>query len=168
MTSDLVPRPAKSMNDLALVTTDRPATKKEIQTELLACLALVAPTTMTADERHTWMTVAGETLVEVELTVEQLRAAAKKARATCRFPSEIVPAIYASTAEPSTRYISDSGYIYRGTDHEVMHQAEQRADWNTYWSAKAKIARDKPEERSERTQAIGQIVDGVRKTLKRD
>lgn len=34
------------------------------------------------------------------------------------------------------RYVSASGYEYRGDDQSVMREAEKRADWNVYWSAK--------------------------------
>lgn len=36
-------------------------------------------------------------------------------------------------------FVSPSGHIYRGEEKDVMRQAEQRADWNTYWSAKAAL-----------------------------
>lgn len=34
------------------------------------------------------------------------------------------------------RYVSASGYEYRGDDESVLRQAEKRADWNTYWAIK--------------------------------
>jgi hypothetical protein len=37
------------------------------------------------------------------------------------------------------RYVSASGYEYRGDDKAVMREAERRADWNTYYSAKRAI-----------------------------
>jgi hypothetical protein len=89
---------------------------------------------MGADERTAWLTIAIETLSH--LTLGQLREGCRNARMTCRFPSEIVPAVIGGTAEPRRQYISASGFIYRGDDTEVMRVAEQRADWNTYWSAK--------------------------------
>ena len=42
--------------------------------------------------------------------------------------------------EPS-QYVSPSGYEYRGDEREVMRQAEKRADWGTYWKAKANVER---------------------------
>lgn len=39
----------------------------------------------------------------------------------------------------STRYVSPSGYEYRGTDKQVMREAEKRADWGTYWQAKSNV-----------------------------
>lgn len=33
-------------------------------------------------------------------------------------------------------YVSPSGYRYRGDARTVMREAEQRADWGTYWQAK--------------------------------
>ena len=38
----------------------------------------------------------------------------------------------------SSKYVSKSGYEYRGTDEEVMRKAEIRADWDTYWTIKGK------------------------------
>jgi uncharacterized protein YdaU (DUF1376 family) len=40
----------------------------------------------------------------------------------------------------SSGYVSDSGYQYRGSEEQVLRQAEARADWNTYWSIKKKAA----------------------------
>jgi hypothetical protein len=37
------------------------------------------------------------------------------------------------------KYISPSGHEYRGDEEAVMKQAERRADWNTYWLAKARL-----------------------------
>jgi hypothetical protein len=36
-------------------------------------------------------------------------------------------------------YVSASGYEYRGDERAVMRQAEKRADWNTYYAAKANL-----------------------------
>jgi hypothetical protein len=40
----------------------------------------------------------------------------------------------------SSGYVSESGYHYRGSEDQVLRQAEARADWNTYWSIKKKAA----------------------------
>jgi uncharacterized protein YdaU (DUF1376 family) len=37
----------------------------------------------------------------------------------------------------SARYVSASGYEYRGNVDAVIREAEKRADWSTYWAAKA-------------------------------
>lgn len=37
-------------------------------------------------------------------------------------------------------YVSASGYQYRGTEEEVLRKAEARADWDTYWQLKKKVA----------------------------
>ncbi len=34
------------------------------------------------------------------------------------------------------RWVSDSGYEYRGSDRDVLREAERRGDNNTYWSVK--------------------------------
>jgi hypothetical protein len=69
----------------------KPVTAAVGETELLACLVLVAPSGMTADDRHAWIRVARETLKGIP--EDLLQRGCKKARETCRFASEIVPAI---------------------------------------------------------------------------
>jgi hypothetical protein len=41
----------------------------------------------------------------------------------------------------SAKWVSASGYEYRGTDEQVMREAERRHDMTTYWAVKAKLAR---------------------------
>jgi uncharacterized protein YdaU (DUF1376 family) len=36
-------------------------------------------------------------------------------------------------------YVSATGYQYRGNERAVMREAEKRADWDTYWQAKANL-----------------------------
>lgn len=62
------------------------------ESELLACLVLVAPSGMTADDRHAWIKVARETLKGIP--EDLLQRGCKKARTTCTFASEIVPTIF--------------------------------------------------------------------------
>jgi uncharacterized protein YdaU (DUF1376 family) len=38
-----------------------------------------------------------------------------------------------------SQYVSESGYRYRGDEDAVMREAEKRADWPTYYSAKANL-----------------------------
>lgn len=69
---------------------------------------------------------------------DQFRAGCQKARETCRFASEIIPTIFGNIeAKGSSRYISESGFIYHGDEDEVMRVAAQRADWTTYYFAKS-------------------------------
>ena len=75
----------------------RPATGQEGNTELLACLILVAPSGMTEDDRAAWLKAARMTLSGIP--ADLLKLGAKHARETCRFASEIVPAIIAVTKE---------------------------------------------------------------------
>lgn len=42
-----------------------------------------------------------------------------------------------------SRWISKRGYEYRGSDEEVLKEAERRGDMDTYWSVKAAIGRAK-------------------------
>lgn len=57
----------------------------------MACLTLVAPSGMTAEDRQAWVAVAKATLTG--MPADLLAAGCKKARETCRFASEIVPTI---------------------------------------------------------------------------
>lgn len=59
--------------------------------ELLACLTLVAPSGMSAEDRQAWVAVAKATLTGIP--ADLLQRGCKKARETCRFASEIVPTI---------------------------------------------------------------------------
>lgn len=66
---------------------------KQGTAELLACLTLVSPSGMTADERGQWVSVARQALSGIP--VDLLERGCAVARRKCRFPSEIVPAILA-------------------------------------------------------------------------
>jgi hypothetical protein len=72
-----------------------PATAKAGTAELLACLTLVAPTGMSAEDRNAWVAVAKATLSGIP--ADLLALGCKKARETCRFASEVVPTIIAHT-----------------------------------------------------------------------
>lgn len=137
---------------------------KDIDDALIACLTLVAPTSMLPDDRLAWITVARRVIAQMDLTTDQLKAAATKAMGAAKFPSEIIPLFHESIAEPRRKYISDTGYVYRGEERQVMLEAERRADWGTYWAAKAAMlkedgAKDAP--RLEGPQAFGQIAKRI-------
>lgn len=68
-----------------------PAPTKVAVAELSACLTLVAPSGMTGNDRSEWLKVAHMTLRD--MPADLLSRGCEKARQTCRFPSEIVPAI---------------------------------------------------------------------------
>lgn len=70
-----------------------PATLKQGKSELGACLTLVSPSGLTADDRKEWLAVAMQTLSGIP--ADLLARGCAKARRTCRFPSEIVPTIMA-------------------------------------------------------------------------
>lgn len=42
------------------------------------------------------------------------------------------------------RHVSASGYEYRGSDRDIMREAERRADWTTFHAVKAQIAEAPP------------------------
>lgn len=57
----------------------------------MACLTLVAPSGMTAEDRNAWVQVARATLSG--MPADLLAVGCKAARQKCRFASEIVPTI---------------------------------------------------------------------------
>jgi hypothetical protein len=57
----------------------------------MACLTLVAPSGMTAADRQAWVAVARQTLSGIP--ADLMQAGCRHARETCRFASEVVPAI---------------------------------------------------------------------------
>lgn len=70
-----------------------PATLKQGKAELGACLTLVSPSGLTADDRREWLAVAMRTLSGIP--ADLLSDGCAEARKRCRFPSEIVPTIIA-------------------------------------------------------------------------
>ena len=68
-----------------------PATLRQGKAELGACLTLVSPSGLNADDRREWLAVAMATLSGIP--ADLLIRGCEKARKTCCFPSEIVPAV---------------------------------------------------------------------------
>ena len=60
---------------------------------LLECLTQAAPSGLSGEERACWVMVARKTLSG--LPIDLMERGCDVARLTCRFPSEIVPCIYA-------------------------------------------------------------------------
>ena len=71
-----------------------PATLKLGKSELGACLTLVSPSGLTADDRREWIAIAMQTLSGIP--GDLLSAGCAEARKRCRFPSEIVPTVMAT------------------------------------------------------------------------
>jgi hypothetical protein len=67
------------------------ATKSQGNSQLGACLTLVSPSGMTAEDRREWLAVAMQTLSGIP--ADLLERGCSAARLKCRFPSEIVPTI---------------------------------------------------------------------------
>lgn len=59
--------------------------------------------------------------------------------ADCRAKRIEQPVEWLEKRFKAARYISPSGYEYRGDDQAVMKEAEKRSDWGTYWSAKSQV-----------------------------
>ena len=73
----------------------KPASAQSGTAELMACLTLVAPSGMTAEDRNAWVQVARATLSG--MPADLLAMGCKEARRKCRFASEIVPTIVEAT-----------------------------------------------------------------------
>ncbi len=71
-----------------------PATVTQGKSELGACLTLVSPSGLTAEDRKEWLAVAMQTLSGIP--ADLLAQGCAEARKRCRFPSEIVPTIMAT------------------------------------------------------------------------
>lgn len=52
----------------------------------------------------------------------------------CRAKAISEPVEWLTKRLQSAKWVSKSGYEYRGTDEQVMREAEKRGDHNTYWS----------------------------------
>ncbi len=82
-----------------------PAEPRLAVAELAACLTLVAPSGMSADDRTEWIKVARATIGDVPASA--LQSACAAARKCCRFASEIVPVIIEEAEQP-TRWLRDT------------------------------------------------------------
>jgi hypothetical protein len=58
----------------------------------------------------------------------------------CRAESISNPVEWLTKRLQVAKWVSKSGYEYRGDDEAVMREAQKRADWNTYWAVKSRIA----------------------------
>lgn len=63
------------------------------------------------------------------------------------------------------KWVSKSGYEYRGSDSDVLKEAERRGDMDTYWSVKGAMKREERPKPSTpkrgRSQSIGQLAAGL-------
>jgi uncharacterized protein YdaU (DUF1376 family) len=60
-----------------------------------------------------------------------------KALLECRRQEIASPVEWLTKRLQQSRYVSPSGYEYRGSIDDVIRESEKRADWGTYWKAKA-------------------------------
>lgn len=74
-----------------------PATRSQGIAQLGACLTLVSPSGLSADDRKEWLAVAMQTLSGIP--ADLLERGCEAARRKCRFPSEIVPTIMESVGK---------------------------------------------------------------------
>lgn len=62
----------------------------------------------------------------------------------------------------AARWVSKSGYEYRGSDADVLREAERRGDNDTYWAVKAALGREakaQPKRQHGSSGPIGNLVD---------
>ncbi len=124
------------------------ATQEQIIIGLTRVLALVAPTGFDKGDRKAWLAAAAEALNGVPPNL--LLRGVEFAMLASDHPSNIVKNIMLEIGEEwkgwapeeakrgKPKYISASGHVYFSTDpNEVMREAERRADWSTYYLAKA-------------------------------
>lgn len=71
----------------------KPCGERDGTAELLACLTLVAPSGMNAEDRKAWVAIARKTLTGIP--ADLLKRGCDKARRTCRLAADIVPTIEA-------------------------------------------------------------------------
>jgi hypothetical protein len=57
----------------------------------------------------------------------------------CRTKAISNPVEWLQKSLTGVRYVSATGHVYRGDERAVMREAEKRADWNTYYTAKANL-----------------------------
>jgi hypothetical protein len=69
----------------------------------------------------------------------------------CRSEAISDPVEWLTKRLQKARYVSASGYEYRGSDEQVMREAEKRSDWGTYYSAKAAVDGGAPQKSAVRT-----------------
>lgn len=63
-------------------------------------------------------------------------AAVLQALLDCRARSISNPVEWIEARFKSAKYVSASGYEYRGTEEQILKEAERRGDNNTYWAVK--------------------------------
>lgn len=82
----------------------------------------------------------------------------------CRAKAISDPVEWLTKRFQAARFVSGSGYEYRGSDQDILRESERRGDMNTYWTVKAAMQRaTKPERKSEKrgkSSSIGQLTAG--------
>lgn len=74
----------------------------------------------------------------------------------CRAKLISEPVEWLSARFKPAKWVSKSGYEYRGSDQDVLREAERRGDMDTYWSVKAATSKaEKPPKKRERTSRRG-------------
>ena len=98
--------------------------EKEGTAELLSCLALCGSSGLTAAEREAWVKVARQTLSGIP--ADLLKYGCQVARKTCRFPSEIVPTVFAETTGLWEKRKLDLRDAQRAWENRNAPRIEQR------------------------------------------
>lgn len=83
----------------------------------------------------------------------------------CRARSISEPVEWLEKRFQVAKWVSASGYEYRGSDHDALREAERRGDMNTYWSIKAAMKSAPPKEakpeRRRGSAPIGQLAQSI-------
>jgi hypothetical protein len=61
----------------------------------------------------------------------------------CRAQAISEPVEWLAKRLKAAKYVSQSGYEYRGSLEQIVREAERRADWGTYWTAKKELQQGK-------------------------
>lgn len=84
----------------------------------------------------------------------------------CRARSISDPVEWLEKRFKPAKWVSASGYEYRGSDQDVLREAERRGDMSTYWSVKSAMKNAPPPERKGsgakrgKSSSIGQLMAG--------
>jgi hypothetical protein len=102
------------------------ATRSQGVAQLGACLTLVSPSGLTADDRKEWLAIAMQTLSGIP--ADLLERGCEAARLKCRFPSEIVPTIMETIGKQWEWRKQDARRDERGSERYPPETAKDCVD----------------------------------------
>lgn len=111
-----------------------------------ACrLAGMVPNAQAQDQVRLWLNDGFDELLMLETIRSCMAGSTEPTSSLKRFDRAIRHAhakllsglVPATNGNGGSKYVSGSGHVYRGDAAAVMREAEKRADWTTYYTAKA-------------------------------